>query len=166
MFEFPKITIQQIGRDAAGRFASMSDHIVEQMRITVTQETGLLSNQVKTNIADKFKNPQKMQPAVGYRVRQAGPGWIGEVDASGDFTGYKPKFMRIQELGGTVKLPAIFPRNKKALWFPGARHPFASARPHNVTIRPRSYLQLALLQRQAAIDAAFKGATVKAIEES
>jgi hypothetical protein len=165
-FEFPKIRLDLIGRNPAGQFKSMADHIVEQMRVTVTKETELLANQVKTNIATKFRNPQKMQPAVGYKVRQAGPGWIGEVDASGEFTGYRPKFMAIQEFGGTVKLPAIFPRQRRALWFTGARHPFASARPHTVQIPPRSYLRLALEQRQAAIAAAFKQATARATEEA
>ncbi len=166
MAEWFGVRLQLIGRDPAGRFSAMETHILAQTQAALTKETTALYNQVRTNISTRFKNPSLMQSAVGMRVRQAGPGFIGEVDASGEITGRRLPFMRIQEVGGTVKLPAIFPKNRQALWFTGARHPFASARPHNVKIPARSYLVLALQQRQAAIAEAFRQATVRGIEES
>ncbi len=170
-YEFPKVGLFMVGRDLAGRFVSMETHIVEQMRQTLTRETQILANQVKTNIAARVRNPALMQGAVGMSpVRQQGAAFVAEVDVSGTYTGRRLPFMRIQEEGGTVRIPRIskpFKRGtQQAMHFPGAKYPFAAAKAHNVRIPPRSYLRLALEQRQAAIDAGFKLSINRAVEES
>lgn len=48
----------------------------------------------------------------------------------------------IQQHGGTVHLPDIWPKVKQALMWPGALHPVKMARAHDVTIPARPYLMI------------------------
>jgi phage virion morphogenesis protein len=49
-------------------------------------------------------------------------------------------YSAIHQLGGTVHVPAMKPKNKKALFWPGAAHPVKSVKAHDVRIPARPYL--------------------------
>lgn len=163
------IKLELIPRDAgSGRFIKISDNMLNMTREAVAQQTAALYNQVRSNIGANFRNPAKMQTAVGMRVFQRGAQWVGEVDASGEITGRVLPFMRIQEYGGTIQTPAIFPRNARALHFlskSGEEVFTKHTRPHPTRIPARSYLRTALESRQAEIAQAFRVATERAVNE-
>ena len=78
-------------------------------------------------------------------------------------------YLRIQEYGGVIHLPEIFPQGAQALhWLSPAKVGFSGAREqeevfarhaaaHDVTLPERSYLRAALAQRRSAIIAGFAG---------
>ena len=159
------IRMEFIPRDALGRFQKIGENLLALTREAMVKTTDALRTQVRINIAGSFRNPNRMMSAVGSNVTQRGTQWIGEVDASGQFTGTRLPYMRIQEYGGIVHLPDIFPKRKQALYFTGASYPFAKAEAHDVTIRGRSYLRAALIQRQQEIQNLFKAAVQQATDQ-
>jgi phage gpG-like protein len=50
------------------------------------------------------------------------------------------KYAAIQQLGGSINIPAFGPRKKKALFWPGALHPVRRVAAHAVTIPARPFL--------------------------
>jgi len=65
-------------------------------------------------------------------------------------------YAAIQQFGGTVHLPDIYPQVKQALMWPGALHPVKMARAHDVTLPARPYLMIQdedwLYLRQSALN--------------
>ncbi len=163
------IKLELIPRDAgSGRFVKITDNMLNMTREVVAQQTYALASQVKGNIGATFKNPAAMQSAIGVDVRQRGSQWVGTIEARGEFTGVHLPFMAIQEYGGVVQTPEIFPARARVLRFFGkggdkifAKH----TRPHPTRIPARSYLRTALESRQAEIAQAFRVATEKAVAE-
>jgi phage virion morphogenesis protein len=49
-------------------------------------------------------------------------------------------YAAIHQLGGTIRVPEMRPKNKKALYWPGAAHPVRKVRGHDVHMPARAYL--------------------------
>jgi phage virion morphogenesis protein len=63
-------------------------------------------------------------------------------------------YAAIHQLGGKISLPAMKPKNKRALYWPGAAHPYKSVRAHSVTIPARPYLGIGERDRVRLLEAA------------
>ncbi len=123
----------------------------------------LVESQAKANIARLFNHPDKMQDTLDAKVVDGTWTVTGTVTAAG------LPYLRIQEYGGVIHVPEIFPQAAKALhWLSPAAVGFSGARgqddvfamhaaAHDVRLPERSYLRAALAQRRAEIIAAFQG---------
>jgi hypothetical protein len=147
--------IARFGRQAAAQHT----RTVRAMHDT----TAMVNAQAKANIARMFNHPDRMQDTLSESVADSGATVTGTVTAAG------LPYLRIQEYGGVVQVPEIFPVNVRALHFlapsslgfSGAQwqdEVFAAhAAPHEVRLPERSYLRAALAQRRSEIIAAFQG---------
>jgi hypothetical protein len=125
--------------------------------------TALVESQARANIARLFNHPERMQDTLDAKVVDGTWTVTGTVTAAGQ------PYLRIQEYGGVVHVPEIFPVNAQALhWISPAKVGFsgtheqegvfsAHAAAHDVRLPERSYLRAALAQRRAEIIAAFQG---------
>ena len=71
--------------------------------------TTLVENQAKANVARLFNTPERMQDTLSPKVEDSGTTVTGTVTAAG-----RP-YLRIQEYGGVIQTPEIFPRSAQAL---------------------------------------------------
>lgn len=138
-------------------------------KLKVQEQTTILARTTRRNITRLFHNPEKMRSAIGWEVQEQGDEIIGTVDASGRISGVILPYMRIQEEGGTVDTPEIFPKDSRALLFFSGSHGgtlfdgkieldkvYAQhTRAHETRIPQRSYLHTALEERREAILRAF-----------
>ena len=81
--------------------------------------------------------------------------------------GTKVKYARIHEIGGTIHVPDITPRNKSALrFFVGGKAIFAKrVKAHDVTMPARPYLGPAIDESRDKIDKIFGGVVKKALRD-
>jgi hypothetical protein len=145
------------------RFARQPAAQHTRMGRAMHDATALVQNQASDNIARLFNKPGDMQNTLSSKVDDAGTTLTGTVTAAG-----KP-YLRIQEYGGVIHLPEIFPVNAQALhWLGPAKVGFSGAQQqdevfamhaaaHDVTLPERSYLRAALFQRKSEIIAGFAG---------
>ena len=137
-------------RDLQGRFQRIAGEEARNAESDVRAATELVYQQAKANIARMFRNPGRMQNALRMTFNRVSGGTRGSVEIEG--VGYVT-----QEFGGTRPY-VIFPgAGKKVLAFEGSA-PFGSAGQTVFTpyvlhppLPERSYLRLALEQKQAEI---------------
>jgi hypothetical protein len=146
-----------------GRFRNATQSLHDRLLGIITEEVGLIADNARARMAELFKNPSIMQRSVGTSVEDGGTFIYGTVFAAG------LPYLRIQEYGGTIMTPEIFPSTARALHFfanrstgfrPGAEASTnevftKSTRAHPTRIPERSYMRYALAQRRAAIRARF-----------
>jgi hypothetical protein len=147
--------IARFGRQAAAQHTRMTR--------AMHDATALVEAQAKANIARLFNTPDRMQDTLSRQVTDAGTTVTGTVTAAG------LPYLRIQEMGGVIHVPEIFPRAAQALhWLSPAAVGFSGAHEqegvfamhaaaHDVRLPERSYLRAALAQRRAEIIAGFQG---------
>lgn len=82
-------------------------------------------------------------------------------------TGADTKYARIQELGGTIQIPDIYPTKAKALHFiiDGKDIFVKHVRAHTVTIPPKYYMRDALQSMVTQIREGFREAVVEGAKE-
>jgi hypothetical protein len=147
-----------------GRFARQPAEQHRRMVTVMHDATGMVRNQARANIARLFNTPDRMQDTLDATVVDGTWMVTGTVTAAG------LPYLRIQEYGGVIQTPEIFPQAAQALhWLATAATGFsgAGASPegvfamhtaaHQTRLPERSYLRSALAQRRAEIIAAFQG---------
>lgn len=149
--------------DLIARFARQPAAQQARMGRAMHDATDLVRAQAKANIARLFNKPEAMQDTLDATVVDGTWTVTGTVTAEG-----KP-YLRIQEYGGIIHLPEIFPQGAQALhWLSPTQVGFSGAQQqdevfarhaaaHDVTLPERSYLRAALFQRRAEIIAGFQG---------
>lgn len=143
-------------------------HVPGAVAATVRQETAILAETVKARMAALFRNPARMQAAVGTQVNDTGEGAEGIVFAQG------LPYLRIQEYGGTTRPHVILPVHGKVLAFLSAGGGFKGLSGSEMVftrkvmhpgsrIPERSYMRSALAMRRNAIIAALRGSVITAM---
>lgn len=140
----------------------------------VSEEVEIIGDLARARMAELFKNPGKMQASVGTRVEDGVTFIYASVIASG------LPYLAIQEYGGAVMTPDIFPSSARALHFftsgsagfTGSRAQSVSnevftahTRAHITVLPERSYMRYALAQRAGAIRARFAQAAAESLGE-
>lgn len=89
-------------------------------------------------------NPGGLLPSINWRIMPEGIA-----------VGSDKIYAAIQNFGGTIHLPDIWPKAKGALMWPGALHPVKMTHAHDVTIPPAPFLVIQdddwLYMRQSAL---------------
>jgi hypothetical protein len=146
------------------RFGRQPAEQHQRMVKVMHDATALVASQARANIFRLFNHPDKMQDTIDATVVD------GTWEVTGTVTAAGLPYLRIQEFGGVIQTPEIFPRAAQALhWLSPASTGFSGAgasaegvfamhtRAHETRIPERSYLRAALDQRRAEIIAAFQG---------
>lgn len=99
------------------RISAVGGRVAEALETETRRQMDLMVDAVRSNIAADFRNPGRMQSAVGSRTQRAGDVITGELDASGQLTETPLPFMGIQEAGGTTRPHVIEARSGGVLAF-------------------------------------------------
>jgi hypothetical protein len=156
------------------RFANATKALHDKLLGIVTDEVAQIADNARARMAELFKNPSTMQAAVGTSVEDGGTFIYGSVFAAG------LPYLRIQEFGGTIMTPEIFPSAARALHFFANRSALfrsgaeaatnevftKSTRAHPTRIPERSYMRYALAQRRASIRARFAQAAADSLGDT
>jgi hypothetical protein len=153
------------------RFENATRALHDAILGIITDEVGQVADNARARMGELFKNPGRMQAAISTSVEDGGSFIYGAITAFG------LPYLAIQEYGGVVMTPEIFPVNARALHFFTDRAAFfrpeataatgevfaKSTRAHPTVLPERSYLRYALAQRRSAIRARFAQAATDAL---
>lgn len=139
----------------------------------VTEEVQEIADLARARMGELFKDPARMQASVDTLVQEGGTFIYGAIFASG------LPYLQIQEYGGAVMTPDIFPTSASALHFFSdtsagftASRAFAASdeiftrgtRAHLTVLPERSFMRYALAQRASAIRERFAQAAIDSID--
>lgn len=153
------VTIQVTGEDAIQRRLAAIANLRPALRRTLEgQLIELQAHVVANKLTGQVLHVRTgtLGRSITYRLEEGD-------DALRGIVGTNVKYARIHEYGGTIHLPAMVPRRRRALRFEvGGAVVFAKrVRAHDVTMPERSFLRSSLEERRPKILQAF-GATVRA----
>lgn len=134
--------------------------MMRRVKDAVSWETKQLEAQVRQNIQNLFKNPDRMLESVSSSVETSTDEVSGTVTAAG------LPYLKIQEYGGTVQTPEIVPvtatvlafMSAHKLQFGGLGNPQSTSMifskktaAHSTTLPERSFMRRSLAERKADI---------------
>ncbi len=146
---------------ALRRFSGLGPALHAALRQTVERETIALQRLVvEGKLSGQVLNVRTgtLRRSITYRIEEDAVGIRGTV-------GTNLRYAAIHEFGGTIHVPEIRPRVKKALHFyVGGAEVFAMrARAHDVRMPERSFLRSSLAERREAFVAAVRATIARIV---